>query len=333
MENRLRELVTESRQNRGAPSEKEIAEILSEEFGRAVTKNAVHGKIWRNDIFTSLAPTTHMPLYTKYKDSIHDCKISNDLTDLDLSGKKKILHLSDLHVPFHNRSALESAVNMHATADILVVSEIADMSSQSSFVDLDSIPLHVEIEEIINVLEFLSKSFKTIVVIESNHDFRLARRFAKALPEELQLLVDEFNIIQLLSRPFNNIFVVRNWWVQIGDAIFCHGSKASSVSMKTVCELDYYFKDNFSDLGVRIPYGVIVQAHTHHLGVVYKPRLKLFESGMMCQLREWYTNKPTKTQWVTGCVVVEMLDGVSILNKCREYVFDSESESYTKSVW
>jgi len=322
MKKRLLELQME-REQYGTPSESKMAEILSDEFKTALTKDAVHGKLWRESDRLVLTPYEPMPNYEKYKDLIHNSSISNKPPVVKLAGHKKILHVSDLHIPLHNPDAITSALNTHAAADILVMSELMDLGSFSSWGNTDAIPLQHEVEEVLTFLELVNAVFPYTVLISSNHESRITRRMAKALPTEMGLLLDDFSLLQLLARPFENIHVVENWFAQIGDALFCHSSKYSSVSMKAAVELDAYFKDNYSYLGIGMPYRVLVQAHTHHLGVVYKPELKLFEAGMMCRLMTWQEDKVQKNPWATGYVVIEMQDGESILNRCREYLLPS----------
>ena len=322
MRKRLLELQIE-REQYGEPSESKMAGILSEEFKTTLTKDAVHGKLWRESERIVLSPYEPMPNYEKYKDRIHNSEIDNRPPVTNLSGRKKILHVSDLHIPAHNSEAVASAFNAHAAADILVMSELMEIGSFSSWGDTEAIPLQHEVEETLTFLELVSAAFPYTVLISSNHENRINRRLLKALPTEISLLLNDFSLLQLLARPFKNIYVVENWFAQVGDALFCHSSKYSSVSMKAAVELDAYFKDNYSYLGINMPYRVLIQAHTHHLGVVYKPDLKLFEAGMMCRLMTWQEDKVQKNPWATGYVVVEMEDGISILNKCREYVLPS----------
>lgn len=321
--NRLLELQTSREINKDL-TDSDIAGILNEEFQLTLTSDAVHGKLYRECDKIRVSETVLLPTYEKFKSQIHDNSRINTLTELVLAGKKKILVLSDLHIPYMNKDALNLTLNLNAAADVVVISEIMDLGSQSSFAATDNIPLELEVEETLKLLELLSTRFPLVIVIEANHDYRLARKALKVLPTEFSLLVEETNLMQLLVRPFKNVVFVPNWWVQIEDAIICHASKTSTVSMKVIGDLDMFFKDHHHDLGLRMPYRVLVQGHTHQLGVLAKPDLKLFESGMLCSIRSWYQKIPSRTCWITGFVVVEMQDGKSLLNKCREYMLPSE---------
>jgi len=322
---RLLELQTLKEIN-GDLSNSEIAKILNEEFQLELTSDAVHGKLYRVCDKIRVSETMILPTYERYKRSIHDNSITNNLPELDLAGKKKILVLSDMHIPYHNRDAINLTLNLNAAADVVVISEIMDLGSQSSFAATDAVPLELEVEETLKLLELLSARFPLVIVIESNHDYRLARKLARVLPTEFNLLVEETNLMELLVRPFRNIVFIPNWFVQIADIIICHASKTSTVSMKVVGELDQYFKDHHYDLGLAMPYRVLVQGHTHQMGVIYKPDLKLFEGGMLCKIRNWYLRLPSRTSWSTGYVVLETQDGKSLLNRCRECVLPSDSQ-------
>ena len=326
MKKRLLELQVE-RDLYGSPSESEMATTLSDEFEITLTKDAVHGKLWRVSERMAMAPYEPMPNYEQYKHLIHDSSIDNEPPRFNISGHKKILHASDLHIPHHNARAVTAALNSNAAADLVVMSELMDIGSFSKWGSTDAIPLQHEVEETLTLLELMDAAFPCTILLSSNHENRIARSLVKVLPTEMSLLLNDFSILQLLARPFENVHVVDNWFVQVGDALFCHAEKYSSVSMKAAVDLDAYFKDNYTYLGVKMPYRVLVQAHTHHLGVSYKPDLKLFESGMLCQLRDWQEVKIQKNPWVTGYIVIEMEDGRCTLNKCREHVLPSQGQS------
>lgn len=324
---RLLEMKT-ARDMSGEPSESEMAEILSEEFGIQVTKNAVHGKIWRElkDVVLEPENVVFMPMYERYRDTIHDSSISNQLNSVDLSGRKQILHIADIHIPFENREALYGALNLNAAADMVITSEVMDVSSQSSFGGGARVPLEQEIESTLRFLEFMSERFPLTIIVESNHEHRIKRSITRNLPPELGFMVQEDNILELLSRPFPNVFVIPHWWIQLGDAIFCHAFKNSSILMRAGTDIDDHFKKNTALYGLN-PYHLIVQAHTHFLGAVYRPQLKIIEAGCACLLLEWVMQKPTKNTWQTGYVTVVMDDGKVDLERSREHALPNKLQS------
>ncbi len=325
MKRRLLELQTRRILN-GSPTESQIAETLSEEFDVVISKNAVHGRLWRlgQEVAAHVAPPPFMPFYKKYSGLINDCNITNKPPGIDLSGLNKILHISDLHIPFQNNEAIETALNLGATCDTMVVSELMEFSSLSSFTDVNKFPIEEEIETTLSFLEMISPRFENIFIVSGNHDARVKRTLAKSLPDTLHRLVRDWDMLQLLARPFPNIHVVGNWWFQLGHVIFCHASKSSTISMRAAVDVNNYFLENAKLLGVG-PYNVLVQAHTHSLGVVYRGNAKIFESGAMCKVMPWYLSSPRKTIWTTGFIILELANGVPILNLCREYVLDAEA--------
>lgn len=325
MRRRLLELQTKRSLN-GSPTESQIAEVLSEEFGIPVSKNAVHGRLWRlgQGVAAHVTPPPFMPFYEKYSHHINDCSINNKPPGIGLAGLSKVLHISDLHIPFQNNGAVETALNLGATCDTLVVSELMEFSSLSPFTDPGRSPIEEEIEATLSFLEMISPRFENVFVVSGNHDARVKRTLAKSLPGELHRLVQDWDMLQLLARPFPNIHVVGNWWFQLGHAIFCHASKSSTISMRAAVDVNNYFLENTRLLGVG-PYNVLVQAHTHSLGVVYRGNAKIFESGAMCKVMPWYLSAPRKTIWTTGFIILELMDGVPILNLCREYVLDAKA--------
>jgi len=321
---RLQEL-TEEREQYGDPSARQMADILTAEFDVPLTKDIVNHTIVSkiNLKEFELDQAVYLPTYAKYNSAMHTA-VQRTLPANLLAGHKKILHLCDLHIPFHNVEAIATALRANATADILVVSELMDLGSQSTWDVALPVPIEVEIEETLKMLELLSANFETIIVIKANHDTRVQRRIIRALPSDLQLMLDEFNLIDLLVRPFKNIFLIQNWWMQLGDVIFCHASKSIGTHMRTADELDSYFRKHGDHLKIEQPFRVLVQAHTHRLGTIYGANTKMFEGGMLCCLPTWYLAKPVKMPWATGYISLELEDGKAVLNRCREVYLPSK---------
>ena len=313
---RLIELAAQRRAY-GAPNATEMSSILAEEFGVFFTKDAINNKI-RREGFSEPEQPVFMPYYQKYIEGIQNPP--KKIAGLSLSGRKKILHLCDFHTPYQDYVAISQAVNMAAGADAVVMSEVMDLESQSSFTIFKPAPLEEEIETTLALLEYISGKFPVVYILASNHDLRVQRRIAKLLPGELQRLIDDINIIELLSRPFANIIPINNWWLKIGDVLFCHASQSTQISMKSASELDTYF------LSHNVMFRVLIQAHTHSLGVLYRNGRKLFEGGMLCKVLDYYKAKPSKSAWTQGFVVVELEDGQAILDRCREYYVPLDEE-------
>ena len=312
-----------------------IAEILSEEYGTTVTRDAVYARtriLRESGAFTVLSDkpkSVLMPYYEKYRDvyesdSDPDKTIvvpKNNVVQFSIKPRLKILHLGDLHVPFEVEEQVQMAVNMSATADICVASEISDFYSISRFNKNFSIPLEVEIDKVIRLYEFLSKRFPYVFVIQANHDNRVGKQF-NTLPPALALLVKTSNMMKYLARPFANIAVVDQWFLQINDTVFAHAEAFSTVDMKVGVKVRDWMRDWTDALGLQ-PFRCIVQGHVHQLGVTYRNGTKIIESGCLCYQPDYSVERLYARPQVNGYVEVVQEHGNTNFELTREHRFET----------
>ena len=312
-----------------------IAQSLTEEYGILVTRDAVYAKtrLLRNEgVFTDLVDTPKsvlMPYYERYReiyegaddpDKIIDVP-KNNVIQFSIRPRLKILHLGDMHIPFEVEDQVQEAVNMGATADICVASEISDFYSISRFNKNFSIPLEVEIDKIIRLYEFLSSKFPYVFVIQANHDNRVGRQFTD-LPPALALLVKTSNMLKYLARPFANIAVVDQWYIQINDTIFAHAEAFSSVDMKVGVKVRDWMRDWTEALDLQ-PFRCIVQGHVHQLGVTYRNGTKIIESGCLCYQPDYSVERLYARPQVNGFVEVVQDHGRTNFELTREHRFET----------
>ena len=328
MEKRLIELSS------GQASESQMAEVLNDEFGTETTRNSVHNKLSRLDIndLISKPHTVLMPYYDKYRD-VYDggkdgpgkiVEIRSPWRYSPLTRPCKILCLNDLHIPFQVEDQIQEAINKHRAADIVVLSEIADCYSLSRFDKSRSIPLEVEIDEIVRLFEYLNETFPLTIVLEANHTLRAAKMMMRMLPPVLLSLV-EANMLVKLARPFRNVVVVPNWFIEINDALIGHGEKFSKIDMRTVVNIYDFFNEWWRKLGLT-NFNLIVQGHTHRQGTVMRAGglVKVMESGALCYIPDYSVNRMMNTPQVNGYVVIQQdRNGVTDFNATREYVLNT----------
>jgi hypothetical protein len=222
-------------------SEREIADALTLEWGINVTRDAVHNKIRDLDIrsYEDKPVTDPMPYYNKYRDIYEDESVvipktftlDNGVFLGDKKEKLRILYIGDLHIPFQVDSQIQEAINRNLNADMVVTTELMDCYSVSRFNKEMSIPLEVEIDNTVRYLEYLSETFPCTIVMLGNHEARVGREFYKNTNPSLLFLVEN-NILKVLSKPFKNVIVVEQPYVQINDAVFVHAEKFSAVDLK-----------------------------------------------------------------------------------------------------
>lgn len=312
-----------------------IAEILSEEYGTAVTRDAVYAKTRLLRVagaFSELVDkpkSVLMPYYEKYREVYEGdddpektlVVPRNNVVQFSIKPRLKILHLGDLHIPFEVEDQVQTAVNMCATADICVASEISDFYAISRFNKNFSIPLETEIDKVIRLYEFLSKTFPYVFVIQANHDNRVGKQFNE-LPPALALLVKTSSMLKYLARPFANIVVVEQWYIQVNDAVFAHAEAFSTVDMKVGVKVRDWMRDWTEALGLQ-PFRCIVQGHVHQMGVTYRNGTKIMEAGCLCYQPDYSVERLYARPQVNGFVEVVQDDGKTNFELTREHRFET----------
>jgi len=308
----------------------EILGILKVEFPEEdFTYDSVQGRLYRlrqrGGLIEKEVP--FMPYFERYKDYITGEKRLNK-TNIGIvtkrlkflvgpTNRRKILHLCDLQIPFEDEEAVQKAIDSHITADIVVMSEVLDCYSLSSFWKRKNVPFELEIEKTLRLFEYLNETFPMILLLKSNHDDRVGKQLTKRVPSSLLFMVSS-HILEILSRPFKNIYFIDDWFVQIGDALFCHADINSVIDMRAGYNILISFYEWQKTLGIK-DFNVIVQGHTHYLGSFHRPGMKIFEGGCLCGELDWHRDKLHKKPWTLGYVAVTQENGKSILNLCREY--------------
>ena len=313
----------------------EIGRILTQEYEVDISKDAITSKIraLRNSgafsVLVDKTKTILMPYFEKYReiyesDSYPEKQIeipSNNVIQMNWKPRLKILCLGDLHIPFEVEEQIQQAVNMSATADICIASEISDFYSISRFNKNFSIPLEVEIDKIIRLYEFLALKFSYVFVIQANHDIRVGKQFTD-LPQALALLVKTNNMLKFLARPFSNIAVTDQWFLEINDTIVSHADAFSSVDMKVGVKVRDWMRDWTEALDLQ-PFRCIVQGHVHQLGVTYRNGTKIIESGCLCYQPDYSVERLYARPQVNGFVSIVQDHGRTNFELSREHRFET----------
>lgn len=216
---------------------------------------------------------------------------------------KKILSISDLHVPYQlEKEILAKYVN---NVDVLQLNgDIVDMQAISKF---PKVYRNSPIEEIIEARQYLIDLIeyikpKSVSINYGNHDIRFQNYFANNLDTDLLelmpqtalelIFVDGFRHYDKKAKtkiwyePLCNVFsdteIVYNdsWFCQIGKTIFCHPSAFSTGILKTAEKAMLWFRNegcNFNSL---------VMAHTHRSGEYEIGNTTIYEQGAFCRVED-----------------------------------------------
>lgn len=213
---------------------------------------------------------------------------------------RRILCVSDLHVPFHKPLTVFSDYCNHV--DTLVINgDVQDCQSISKFSKSYRLSFKREMiaarSYLIGLIQYINP--KEVYINSGNHEDRLGSYLAKNLDSDvnslmpdspLELIVDDgFTDYdkQLGEKtyykplvdifPDKNIVYTRNWWCKIGETIFCHPKAFSSTMMKTAEKAMTFFRNE------GIIFDALCMAHTHRIGSYKIGNTVIYEQGCCCE--------------------------------------------------
>ena len=190
-----------------------------------------------------------------------------------------VLKLSDFHVPFHDMSAVQAALQFikYTKPSMIFLDELVDFWALSKFEkDPDrGHDLEVEVEMATNILNMIRNTAPLnceINMLESNHDRRLRKyilRNADAFKGIAGLKLEKMLELEKFKIRYYKDYIYK-------DILFKHGSLVRKESSATArAEMQ---REGMSG----------VSGHTHRLGITFK-RLRggeycWIEGGCLCQI-------------------------------------------------
>ncbi|RLF68147.1 MAG: hypothetical protein DRN26_00315 [Thermoplasmata archaeon] len=234
---------------------------------------------------------------------------------------RKILSLSDFHIPFDRDDLIHEAIQTHSNADILVVNgDMLDLYAVSTWPKERSIILRREYEIAMEYLRIFSKIFKHVVVVRGNHEYRLNRYFHSNVSKDVSFMVnkeilgrlvrgeiydDEGNIIKQLD--LKNVHYESGpeaWFAKIGKTMFVHPQSFSRVEAKTAVNAQEYFME-------RTDIDAVVIGHTHQQAFVPSRNKLCVEQGCLCCPLDYEKQGKLRYKAMTlgYCVVYQDKDG------------------------
>lgn len=326
LRNRLLEL---DAQNLSQP---EIAQVLTQELRIPVTRDQIKNALARTkEAADYLAhrpiaqPTPYLAKYdSELKGLVTVDKAYPVLADILEQPKRKVLVISDIHVPFESQENLQKAIDLNRTADMLIIAgDFLDLYSCSRHRKRMNLPHETELDRGVRVLEYLSKTFRWVRIIRGNHDERALKKIRDLLPAELLYLVEN-EPLDIITRPFANVEYVDNWWTQVGDAIIAHQERSSTTEGKPgIYLMEFFLEKGWADrMNLQPKPRVFVTGHTHQISSMYpRPGIKVFESGSITEAQE-YTMDATAFMRppLAGFVSLNQIDNMTDFNTSRESV-------------
>ena len=185
----------------------------------------------------------------------------------------------------------------------------------------------------------LSAAFPDVLIVSGNHDSqRFEKQLRSMLAPEMMHVIElltggNLSIVHLLAKRYPNIrFAPQQagryklgWLTQVGDLIVSHAEKFSRVPGAALRQIDEGLTDFDQVYGLK-PWRVLIQAHTHQLGVFpFKADRLLVEGGAMClvhgyQMTARMGGRPQRIGYVT----LQQTNGVTDINSVRMRWLNSE---------
>ena len=262
---------------------------------------------------------------------------SREPTPLKMPGSE-VIHgvLACLHAPFHDELALKEAFEWfkaEKVTELHLAGDLADLHSMSHFTKFENVPIQREAVEARKILDFFSRNFERVKVLEGNHEARERKYLARTLPPDLLAWFLEKSFLERLVEGMENVELVKmkvenaadyelGWIEVVGDAVIGHAERVTSMvdSLRGVEKLRMWLNSGWSEVLGIPPAKVVLNAHSHKAGVIPVGDAILCELGCCCKLSS-YALSPTKLYskpQTQAATIFRQVDGVTDINSIRQ---------------
>ncbi len=238
--------------------------------------------------------------------------------------------ISDLHIPFHNQKAFVEAVEwmQDMECDVVYVGgDILDFYSMSRFNQYRSVPIQQEFQEARKALDYLSRTFSEVRLIEGNHEARERKYLSARLDPNILNFVLQKSMLQRCAEDMKNVHVCYHeaygarmgWLTPVGDAVIGHPEKQSKLPLKPVEWFNEWLQTWHYEIGLSIP-RLVIAGHTHMAGITFVGQVMVVESGCLC-LVQGYALEPrlyAKPQRMAA-TIFDQVNGKTDHNSVRQF--------------
>ena len=256
---------------------------------------------------------------------------------------RKVLVLSDLHIPFTCDQLIQHALAEHADADeVVLLGDIWDMYAVSRFGKERQIDVIVELEQGTALILQLLERFPKVVVVLGNHDTRPVRWVERENPQMIPLVLSPLEYVRyrlvrdrqehLLERLVVPEYTVTgshpgypvrtNYVYLVGDALLGHFEVSRKGPSTTVYRLATEWLPFWGPMVGAERVRALVQGHVHRLSKCQFGPYLLIESGCCAHVMGYTVRSPLAYSVPgVGYVVLYQKDGVTDFNRSGYYVY------------
>jgi predicted phosphodiesterase len=253
---------------------------------------------------------------------------------------QRIVVAGDFHAPFHEPALVAQLVSREAGSDVCIINgDIQDFYSISRFTKYERVTIEEELAAVDAILGQLSRAFGRVIIVCGNHDKpRFERQLRSLVSQEMMTIIEfltggNLDPVAMLAKRYPNVELAGHqvgrhrigWFVQLGDLICAHAEKFSKVPGSALRSIEEWFTERTLTLNLE-PWRVIIQAHTHQMGLFpFKADQLLIEGGCMCQthgyqLQPGIMGRPQRRGYVT----LSQVDGITDVNTVRLIWWDRQ---------
>lgn len=234
--------------------------------------------------------------------------------------RKRIISISDLHIPFYRHDLVKEIVLQHSGADYLVINgDLFDNYTLSPFPKNKEIPFLAEYQAAQKLIRACAQEFGQVILIDGNHEAgRFSREIGK-LQTTVSFLIKKSPLkyicdgkrFDLSGEELDPLFSENityagdhglNWAFQIGQVIFAHRLKGyTKAPMGNALTVAKWM------LGDGARFQCLVSGHSHRCGTAYLQGRLIIDQGSLCLPME-YTKEGrcTSDPHDLGYAVVEL---------------------------
>ena len=239
---------------------------------------------------------------------------------------RKILVLSDLHIPHQAPRALDIALETHHDADAVIIN--------GDFLDIEGFSKYGkshgrDFQEDMNVAQVtlgqISRRYPHVILISGNHELaRVRNTVNRSLDASMRgYATRQLNPLAKLAEQYNNVTAVNNHYIQLGGCVFNHPNNYSRPFLSTITrQIDIFKASGVELLPDPQHFQAMVQGHTHDLGGGMINGILGLEQGCLCsRYMEYKHHNPSGRRWTHGYAVVylDANDDVD-LNETRNFI-------------
>lgn len=213
----------------------------------------------------------------------------------------KIGVLADMHIPYHDVSAITTALNWFKEKGanaILINGDAVDFYSLSRFnKDPRARDFSAELDDLAQVVRVLNDNFGKVFYKEGNHELRYETYMRIKAPELLN--VSEFQIENLLAHRGVQVEYIRHNKIMAGRLPIVHGHEFQSKAVGQVNPARSLMLKAYD-------HGMVAHSHRtsqHTETTIDNKLLVTFSVGCLCGLHPEYARI---NKWNWGCAFIEL---------------------------